>query len=277
MASTSTTETSIDCEGACCCRCYLCKGVGYWSSYDIIFPASDGLVVCDGAVPTFYPGLINAFTNCTSGITFSLAVDGPYFGSEGGTGECTWIVSACPDGIGVDQAFIRLILTSTGGYLKLTYSGVCGTSGIIYDLISFDCKTGGTASGTPTVVCPDVCIEHPNYSSVITIVPSAGATWNQCGQNSDGTTYTGSVSLISPTFKQQTKAGTVSLPTVPRLDRCNSYNGRDEFRPGCNGWLCAGKCELGIKECMPGGFCQACEKYVVDPDFIGQGPAGWAK
>jgi hypothetical protein len=273
MASTSTTETSIDCEGPCCCRCTLCKGVGWWSSYDITFAASDGLVLCSGGVPTFFPGASDAVSTCTGGNTFTVSSGGLWpilFGSAGGTGTCVLGVAACVFG------FIELWITPTGGYVKIIYSGVCA-GGIFYDLISFDCRTGGTASGNPTVVCPDTCINHPHYVSTISITPSAGATWNQCGQNSDGTTYTGSTSLTNPTFKQGTKAGAVSLPTVPHPDRCNSYNGRDEFRTGCNGWLCAGKCELGIKDCMPGGFCQTCERYEVDPDFIGQGPAGWSK
>lgn len=279
MASTSTTVTSVDCEGACCCRCTWCKGVGYWSSYDIIFPVSDGEVRCIAGVRTFVAGASDVIQACISGNTFTITPTVPFkFGSEGGTGDCEWDASICP----VEGGFsggLRFILRDGLGTLQIPYSGVC-VPGVLYNVIDFDCRTGGTISGDPTVDCISACANNPHFPSNITIVPSAGATWQQCGQNSDGTTYEEAPPplLMSPTMTTtRNPTAKKSLDVIPRPDRCDSYNGRDKFRTGCNGWLCAGKCELGIKECMPGGFCQACDKYAVDPDFIGQGPAGWAK
>jgi len=132
--------------------------------------------------------------------------------------------------------------------------------------------------GETTVVVNGVpgVISTGCYMSSMALVPVLSS-WKQCGQNSDGTTYTGSVSFANPLVKSASPAVAASLPVIPRPDRCDSYLGRDEFRPGCNGWLCAGKCAKGIKAAMPGLFCQTCESYDVDLDFIGQGPEGWFK
>ena len=273
----ATTSVTIDCEGPCCCRCEACKGVGHWSSYDVTFPVSDGEVRCIAGVRTFVAGASDVIQACISGNTFTVATSGQLFGSAGGTGDCIWISAICPDGFGSFKAQLNFrSLIGGGGFLQVAYPGVC-VPGVQYDIISFDCRTGGTISGDPTVNCISACANNPHFASNITIVPSAGATWNQCGQNSDGTTYTGSVSFANPLTKSASPAVATSLPVIPRPDRCDSYLGRDELRPGCNGWLCAGKCAKGIKAAMPGLFCQTCESYDVDLDFIGQGPEGWFK
>lgn len=276
--ATTTVTTVIDCEGPCCCRCEACKGVGHWSSYDVTFPVSDGEVRCIAGVRTFVAGASDVIQACISGNTFTVATSGQLFGSEGGTGDCIWTSAICPDGFGLYYAQLNFrSLIGGGGFLQVAYAGVC-VPGVQYDIISFDCRTGGTISGDPTVNCISACSNNPHFASNITIVPSAGATWNQCGQNSDGTTYTAMSTQRPPMMASVSSSGRSSqLTVIPHPDRCESYLGRDEFRPGCNGWLCAGKCAKGITQCMPGVFCQDCDGYEVDPDFAGMGIAGWAK
>jgi len=274
--ATVTTETSIDCEGPCCCRCEACKGVGHWSSYDVTFPVSDGEVKCISGIRTFVPGASDVIQACISGNTFSVASSGQLFGSGGGTGDCIWISPICPDGFGAYRAQLNFrSLIGGGGFLQVAYPGVC-VPGVQYDIISFDCRTGGTISGDPTVNCISACANNPHFPSNITIVPSAGATWNQCGQNSDGTTYTGSFSSTAPTFMTTAPTSAKSLPTIPHPDRCSNLGARTEKRAGCNGWLCKHDCSVGLPA-LPGIYCQTCEFYDADPDYIDQGPSGWLK
>lgn len=62
-----------------------------------------------------------------------------------------------------------------------------------------------------------------------------------------------------------------------RPDRCEHYLGRAEFIPGCDGWMCPGKCAVNELHCMPGIKCQEYDKYETDPDYEGQGISGWTK
>lgn len=57
-------------------------------------------------------------------------------------------------------------------------------------------------------------------------------------------------------------------------DRCEHLGSRTEFRTGCNGWKSAHGCALGLPA-VPGGYCQSCDKYEVDPDYAGRGKKGW--
>lgn len=275
----ATTQVTIDCEGPCCCRCTWCKGIGYWSSYDITFPVSDGEVRCILGVRTFVPAATDVIQACISGNTFTVTPNAPFpFGSAGGNGDCSWQTPICPNGLGgFSGTLFFSILDSGVGALQVPYVGAC-VPGPYYPVISFDCRTGGTISGDPTVNCISACANNPHFPSNITITPTVGATWQQCGLNSDGTTVTDvPPPMLVHQFSASASSSKIELPAIPHPDRCDSYLGRDEFRPGCNGWLCAGKCAKGIKAAMPGLFCQTCESYDVDLDFIGQGPEGWFK
>ena len=222
----------------------------------------------------------------TTTFNFNMA---PLFGSAGGTGICNSTSQTVTPITSFGTLNIDMILTineDCSAVLKLevfandTFHGTFDRQFIYWDCASFNCKTGGTFTYDHyTFTGPGTVINPPlDYTgTTITLTPDGAATWQQCGQNSDGTTYTGSTGITNPQFLSAAKLGTKQLPTIPHPDRCDSYIGRDEFRSGCNGWLCAGKCQLGIEKCMPGSFCQTCEKYVADPDFIGQGPEGWTK
>lgn len=276
MASTSTTVTSVDCEGACCCRCMGCGGVGYWNAYKLTIP------VCNNVIAAGPVDLNNPHT-------YTIPLTPPLFGSAGGTGVC---------GASFNTSFIQSngmllaisininIFADGHATLYIQFSMGGGGNSYVLDVYwnceSFDCRLGGSfVFDHDTFTQVGWTFAKADYSgTTINVIPDGAATWQQCGQNSDGTTYEESPPplLISSTMTAASKPTVKkSLDVIPRPDRCDSYNGRDKLRPGCNGWLCSGKCAKGIKQCMPGGFCQACEKYVVDPDFIGQGPAGWAK
>jgi len=131
--------------------------------------------------------------------------------------------------------------------------------------------------GGTTVVVQGVpgVISTGCYMSSMALVPVASS-WKQCGQNSDGTTYTGSSSSTAPTFMSTAPTSAKSLPTIPHPDRCSNLGSRTEFRAGCNGWLCNHDCNIGLPA-LPGIYCQTCEFYDADPDYTDQGPAGWLK
>ncbi|MFO0937822.1 MAG: hypothetical protein U0798_15060 [Gemmataceae bacterium] len=61
---------------------------------------------------------------------------------------------------------------------------------------------------------------------------------------------------------------------LARPDRCDYLGVRTEKLPGCNGWLCQHACSEGLPA-VPGGYCQSCKTYEVDPDYKGKGIAGW--
>lgn len=282
FASSSSTY-SVDCEGACCCRCNACAGEGWWSSYDITFPTSDGEVRCISGVRTFVPGASDVIANCISGNTYSLAAAGInyIYGSSGGSGECRWSSSyTCFGGGGGGITMTAPI--SGPAQLLVSFSGVC-VPGVIYNVISFDCRTGGSFSGDPFVDCTFfACANNPHFPSAITIVPSAGATWQQCGLNADGTTFTESgmaplMGMLSKAFGAKVASIEPRPLPVIRPDRCEHLGKRNDFKAGCNGWQCGHSCDLGLPA-VPGIYCQTeCTKYEVDPDYIGQGPAGWLK
>ena len=118
-------------------------------------------------------------------------------------------------------------------------------------------------------------------------VPTGTATWTSCGTDEDGAPVIdpgeeGPMSLPAGLFETATVGGKrlvvkkrTPLPTA-RPDRCEHFGGRTEFKPGCNGWRCKGKCDLGLPA-VPGKYCQTCEKYEPDPDYMGQGVPGWLK
>lgn len=231
--------------------------------------------------------------------TLAAASAGQLYGSQGGDGSCSWssTYTYTIDTTGTLSIVASLTLSTTGYALSsflVNYSNPANHTlydalgNVIHEYTGFDCKIGNTFTfknigGLPSIqnqfaTTPGRQIYYDG--TTVSVTPSAGATWQQCGQNSDGTTYEAPPPVMGmPNFKATIPANgkTISLLTVPRPERCESYNGRDEFRPGCNGWLCAGKCAKGIKAAMPGLFCQTCESYDVDLDFIGQGPEGWFK
>lgn len=272
----SETVTTLDCEGACCCRCECCKGKGYWSDYSFTLPACN-TVLGSGALQ------LNTATN------WVLHLDTPIFGSSGGTGQCgasQGQIFFQSNGItlfGLANLFINI-----GGTASLLMeftmgspaSGFYWDQSITWNCASFDCRTGSTFSyNSMTFTQIGWTFPSADYTgTTINISPWGSATYQQCGQNSDGSTYTGVVESAPPMMFSVAPSGkTTALPTIPHPDRCEFYGGRDEFRPGCNGWLCAGKCAKSISKCMPGVFCQTCTEYSADLDYIGQGPSGWFK
>lgn len=273
----ATSVVTLDCEGVCCCRCKGCFGSGYWDSYDVTFPVSDGEIRCILGVPTFVPGATDVISNCISGNTFTIPATYIKFGSEGSEGTCAWGANICPTGGGFFSGQISFSLTDVNtGQMQVSYFGVC-VVGLAYNLISFNCRTGGTISGdpTPNVNCLSPCANYPHFATNITITPSAGATWQQCGENSDGTTYTGVVASAPPVMMAFAPSGNGSKVSLPmRATRCESLGPRTEMKAGCSGWLCGHACEKSLPA-MPGGYCQTCDFYEPDPDYEPQGVAGW--
>lgn len=289
----ATTSVTTDCEGPCCCRCTPCAGIGYYDKYDVTVPGIVSYTYsyggCESAIATIVPSVASPKTYTCTGFETSQATFGtggplappaygasPLFGSSGGDGNCRWSYYNVTSSGGVDvMEYIVFKGNSVDVYYQVN-SFLCFPH--TYFLANASFRAAGTCRVPGNMSYPqDGTIVYSTNPAYATAVPSAGASWQQCGQNSDGTTYTGSVMFSNPFTKSASPDVIKSLPVVPRFDRCDSYLGRDEFRPGCNGWLCAGKCAKGIKAAMPGLFCQTCESYDVDLDFIGQGPEGWFK
>lgn len=294
MSTTSTSTASIDCEGPCCCRCTACAGIGYYNSYDVTVPGIVGYTYsyggCESGIIAMVPSLASSKTYTCTGFETSTATFGtggplappvygasPLFGSSGGDGNCRWSYYNVTSSGGVDvMEYIVFKGNSVDVYYQIN-SFLCFPQ--TYFLANASFRAAGTCRVPGNMSYPqDKTIVYSTNPAYATAVPSAGASWQQCGQNSDGTTYTGIAHATPPVMAASPSVGKVaSLPVIPHPDRCESYNGRDEFRPGCNGWLCAGKCAKGIKAAMPGLFCQTCESYSPDPDYIGQGVTGWLK
>lgn len=268
----ATTSVTIDCEGPCCCRCEGCKGVGYWNAYKFTLPACNS-VLATGAIALNSPS------------SYVVPLTTPLFGSAGGTGVCglsyaTTILQAN----GILLSIIININIFTDGHATLYIEFSMGGGGNSYDLnvywncASFDCRLGGSfVYDHDTFTQVGWAFPQADYSgTTISITPDGAASWQQCGQNSDGTTYTGSFSSTAPTFMTTAPTSAKSLPTIPHPDRCSNLGARTEKRAGCNGWLCKHDCSVGLPA-LPGIYCQTCEFYDADPDYIDQGPSGWLK
>lgn len=121
-----------------------------------------------------------------------------------------------------------------------------------------------------------------------TIEPEASgtATWRTCGTDEDGDPITDpggpgagpAANLFDTVSVGGNKLVVKKRTPLPkcRPNRCEHFGGRTEFKPGCNGFYCKGKCDLGLPA-VPGEYCQTCEKYEPDPDYMGQGIPGWLK
>lgn len=144
----------------------------------------------------------------------------------------------------------------------------------------FNCSSGYTFSGAEItngkVYFPFGGLGGKTYSgcyvSSVTFAPVAGS-WRQCGLTADGKAV--------DTIGMESRGGAVSITSskveleIVRPDRCNFLGKREDFKSGCNGWKCGHGCTLGLPA-VPGQYCQTtCQKYEVDPDYIGRGTAGW--
>jgi len=259
---------SFDCEGPCCCRCDCCKGIGYWSKYQFTFPASN-TTLSSGAIT------LNGTTN------WLVVLGTPLFGSQGGTGQCgasqgqTFIQSGNPTLGGIANLFLNIGGSAT---LLMSFSMSGGPSfqwsqDIYFQCVSYNCRTGGTfVYDHQTTSQIGWSYPFADYTGVsVSVTPDTSSTWQQCGQNADGT----DIEIAPPPMLANFMSAKTSLDVIERKERCDFYEGRDEDRPGCNGWLCAGKCSKGISQCMPGIFCQTCEDYEVDPDYEEFALDGW--
>jgi len=278
---------TIDCEGACCCRCECCKGVGFWSAYSLTIPAANSYVEVEfngGGSHSFWLGLNYSRT---LSLTHS-----PLFGSAGGNGICTPEISVLNiDGTVVSIYAIITINADCSATLMFSvttsYEGTSistETEYVYWVCESFNCRTGGsfvydhytTTSSGP--VSPLIVPDADYSGTTITVSPDGTATWFQCGQNSDGTPYEAPPPPPAPasfntTAKITAKPQRQPLP-LAHPDRCSFLGKRTELRGGCNGWLCLHECDKG-RVAIPGFICQSCPAYVADPDFERKGPAGW--
>lgn len=299
MASLSTTTTSIDCEGSCCCRCTPCSGVGYYDSYDVTVPGIVGYTYsfsgCESGIITIVPSVASPKTYTCVGFEASPAIfsggtftpptysASPKFGSAGGDGNCRWSYYNVTSSGGAD---VMEYIVFKGNSVIATYlinSFLCFPHSFFTAGATFrpagDCRVPGSMPYPQDGTI--IYSTNPAYASA---VPSAGANWFQCGLNSDGTTYIpmGATPLdrVSGMIKQAV-GPSVSVTKSQSLQvlrpiRCTSLGRRSEFLVGCNGWMCGHGCSKSLPA-VPGGYCQTCESYEPDSDYESQGISGWIK
>lgn len=202
--------TNVDCEGACCCRCEACKGVGYWSKYKIKIPLSDSNPTSFDARLGISWGTdefeVSQLTTCGG-----LTQGEPIYGSSGGDGQCCWYGILRNDEIEFEYRATIQLATDGTATINWYYSedlgnclGNIGTITFQYSstISNFDCNTGGN-SGSITNLTSGISEPcSPDFTSgqIFIVTPSATATWRQCGQNSDGTTHTASSGAFSNAF-----------------------------------------------------------------------------
>lgn len=305
--------TTIDCEGACCCRCYKCNGHGYHQNYDINIPqpvAVPGSVVptCDGWGDCFpwtitvsitttilAPQEVTDFSGCPG-----LDPDtGNWwgYGSEGGVGCCRWIAyfydalgqipcttSASVISLTLDhEKFVLYVGYISGVFEKHVFyadaaADCLGTMTYTYDASEsgFTTDGGATWNAFLTTTC------YYDFTGLsVSVSPSATGDYYQCGENEDGSPYDAPEGPMAPVMAAIQKAVGPRVKVNARKplplahpDRCQHLGKRTEKRAGCNGWKCAHDCDKGLPA-VPGAYCQSCDSYEADADFVGQGSKGW--
>jgi len=297
------TTTSTDCEGKCCCRCTPCAGIGYYDSYDVTVPGIAGYTYsygCEGLIATAVPSVTSAKTYTCVGFETSQAIFGtggpltppvyasqPPYGSAGGDGNCRWSyynVTSVGVGIFAYQVMEYIVFhgNSVDAYYQVT-STTCLPHAFFLASAHFspagDCRVPGTMpyDGSGTVV-------YSGTSASATAVPSAGANWYQCGENSDGTTYVSmgaSPIEVLADLVRRSVGPSVSVTKAQPLPvlrpvRCAHLGRRSEFLAGCGGWMCGHECGKSLPA-VPGGYCQSCVEYDSDLDYESHGVSGWTK
>lgn len=304
---------TTDCEGKCCCRCEACSGSGYYDQYTATIPKQTQVAssACDITLAfitnaqTPITVALNGFETSEGSMVWNglggglagVTVTNPtysteaVYGSAGGTGKCVWSyfnVTQHPIYLEWVMTYIRYFRPAgftTGMRLQYdfwVFSLGCGLRKLTsyFDYDDATCANPGGANFVHTGDDLENTVGWtPIWDGNATVDLVGGATWYQCGKNSDGTTYVevsaeaiGSPSIVmAATTSPQSKRRHIPLA---HPDRCAFLGNRTERRVGCNGWLCRHACDKG-RPAVPGGLCQSCEVYVVDPDFDGKGAEGW--
>lgn len=161
-----------------------------------------------------------------------------------------------------------------------------------YSVFSINCRTGGEFNRTPcrfgTLIAPydscpipvtegggTVAVAHSigtNFATNITVAPSAGATWYQCGQNSDGSVH---INSLSPSPMSALKTMGVRTPLATWSGKCKSLGGRLTYSSWCeSGYGCQWKCNSDKKEVVDN---QNPERIVIPRDDCGGECPGYVK
>lgn len=273
--------TSIPCEGSCCCECQGCSGKGYWSSYDVTIPANNFTVTWSGesflnSSQSFSGIGVSKLPNtgiCTFGTTpkcFTLSLSGTMC-LAGGT-----VV------FGIDQYGYAIVgvtyQVNTGSYswsFNCNWISAVGFNCLSPSAIPFDHQSYSQYPTGTTVFTPwyPRAIPLDMSGTTVTVAPSSGATWTQCGSSSSGAPM-----FANPfaTKSVNPLAAGAKIPLlVTRPTKCECLEKRTEFRSGCNGWKCRHECKKGLPA-VPGEFCQMdCREYVPDQSYEQLGVAGW--
>lgn len=291
MSELVTTSHSVDCESACCCRCTICKGVGYWSSYRITIPAGETGFAAPGTNPPTAGSSTGLIYFQNGPRVYDVPANISAFGSAGGDGACE-----------ISYEVVHNLVFNVGGVNytldSVSFHWVLGTdvlemtvidrpivfpttaNSVLYSSVPVSnsntyCRTGVTVNLAVATSGSPFSIYSIDFRGIpIVLEPSPGATWSQCGQNSDGTETSVDVSRMMAVAKG-TISPRVALPQVPRSTRCQHIGKRREYVAGCSGWKCGHGCTKGLPA-VPGLYCQTdCKSYVPDPDYASAGVTGW--
>lgn len=206
---------TYDCEGLCCCRCHHFKGIGYYNKADVVIPSPTGYSGM-AASPAFRLSIVlgvggtKSYTlqmetapGSPSTNTAPAYTTEPLYGSEGGNGDCRW---SYWDYDATQDIVTYIVALVTGSdFIILTQYYVFADGSYPFDTNVFEywgnipiAQPGAFTSTTLSNLAAGS--GHVFYvpATDAEIAPSGDATWFQCGQNDDGTTY--EAATFSPDF-----------------------------------------------------------------------------
>lgn len=314
-----------DCEGPCCCRCSACSTVGYFDKYTATIPKQTQ--VASSACDITLAFITNAQTPITvtlngfetsegsmawNGLGGGLAgVNVTYptysteavYGSAGGTGKCVWSyfnVTQHPIYLEWVMTYIRYFRPAgftTGMRLQYDiwlFALGCGLRKLTsyFDYDDATCINPGGANFVHTGDDLENTVGWtPVWDGNATVDLFGGATWYQCGKNSDGTDVTvesfGMAAPASAPVASKSSASSRIAMTISNPDRCQYRGKRIKISAGCSGWgsACTWECKSadpdvsdhlgGVMETVLSDDCQSCPGYSLRVESAGKGIAGW--